>query len=112
MKKFLLILAIVLTAFSVNAATLKWDTPTGVVAGYYTHYGTESGVYTDRIDVGNVIEVVDMVATFGLSPETKYFFVVSAYNDAGEGDVSNEASYTTPFVLVVPGTVTITISTE
>lgn len=112
MKRLILWIILVLAmAAPVTAATLKWDVSTGA-EGYYVYYGTETGVYPAREDVGNVTEVPDIVNAFGLGSNTEYFFTVSAYNLAGESDNSNEANYTTPIVLSVPGTVTITITQE
>jgi len=80
-----------------GTATLAWTAPTtnsdGTaftdLAGYKVHYGTASGSYPKSIDVGNVTtyEVTDLPNGF------TYYFVVSAYNQAGvEGELSDEVS--------------------
>ena len=80
-----------------GTATLKWSAPTTNadgsqltdLAGFKIYYGTESGSYPQTIDVGNVItyQVVN------LPKGTTYYFIITAYNNAGvESDPSNEAS--------------------
>ena len=82
-----------------GTATLNWAAPTqnsdgsalADLAGYKVHYGTSSGVYTQSIDIG-------MVTTYqatGLAGGFTYYFVVTAYNQAGvESEPSNEGSKT------------------
>jgi hypothetical protein len=42
-------------ASEAQTVTLEWDANTELdLAGYSVYYGTASGVYSDRIDVGNV----------------------------------------------------------
>ena len=66
---------------------LAWD-PDDDTTGYVLSYGTESGVYSSHIDVGNQTQyVVD-----GLAGDTTYYFVVQAYNAAGTGTASDEIS--------------------
>ena len=70
---------------------LAWD-PVGDegVVGYIIEYGTASGIYTQRIDVG---PNTDAVVT-GLQSDVPYFFVVRSYNGGGEQSLpSNEVSY-------------------
>ncbi len=97
MKK--IIFALILTLFfcglvpCVNAATvtLSWDANTeSDLAGYKLHWGTESGVYANTIDVKNVV-------TFKVSdlPEGKLFFAATAYDTAdNESGYSNEVTVT------------------
>jgi hypothetical protein len=79
--------------------TLKWDpNPAPNLAGYRLYYGTNSGVYTQEIDVGN------MTATLvsNLKEGRTYFFAVTAYNTAAESLPSNEVSYTVPVSRATP----------
>src|SRR5687767_14794601 len=77
----LLALAMVVgTAAGVRAATATWDANTEPdLAGYKLSYGTQSGVHTVIIDVGNV-------TTYQFNPPggRRYYVVVQAYNTAGE----------------------------
>ena len=65
------------TASTLHAATAtaSWDpNPEPDIAGYKLSYGTATGVYTTTVDVGNVTSYVRT----GLTPATRYFFVVQA----------------------------------
>jgi hypothetical protein len=72
---------------------LTWDSIADA-QGYKIYYGTSKGRYIYSKDVGNVIKYP--LANFLLDEGTEYFFVVRAYNDAGESDNSSESSYTVP----------------
>ena len=117
MKKFfitILVFALLALVSIANAGvTLKWDasvaTPSSPVDGYYVYYGTETGVYPERSDVGEATEVLNLIPILGLASDTHYFFTVRAYNTKGESGPSNEADYTTPIVITVPADVVITI---
>ena len=66
-------------ALPLEAATLTWDpSSTPNIAGYRVSYGTQSGVHTTQVDVGNVL-------TFNLSPPPgqTYYVVVEAYSESG-----------------------------
>ena len=68
------------TASAVGAATASWDPNTEPdVAGYKLSYGTEPGVHTVVLDVGNVT-----IYHFHPPPGRRYYVVVQAYNTAGE----------------------------
>jgi hypothetical protein len=68
------------TASAVAAATASWDPNTEPdVAGYKLSYGTEPGVHTVVLDVGNVTTY-----QFSPPPGRRYYVVVQAYNTAGE----------------------------
>jgi hypothetical protein len=75
-------------------ASLAWDpSPDSTVAGYKLHYGTESGNYTESVDVGNTTSYT----LDSLQPNTEYYFAATAYNDEGaESDYSNEISHAPP----------------
>ena len=76
-----------------NAATVTigWDPSAGPdVAGYVVYWGTQSGVYTASLDVGNQTQQL----ITGLADGTTYYFVVRAYNSAAMlSDPSNELSF-------------------
>ena len=60
--------------------TLAWDPNTEPdLAGYIVHYGSQSGIYSNRIDVGNRTSW----AVTGLADGRTYYFAVQAYNAAG-----------------------------
>src|SRR5207248_9558351 len=62
------------------------------VVGYHVWYGSTSGTYTQSTDVGDTT-----TATISpLSPNTAYYFVVTAYDTAQESGPSDEVSFTTP----------------
>jgi len=81
-----------------GTATLHWSTPTTdidnaamTVAGYKVYYGTESGVYTTAIDVGNVTTYT----VSGLPLGSTYFFAITAYDASGvESDQTDEQTKT------------------
>lgn len=70
---------------------LNWSAVAGA-DGYKVQQGTASGVFDITLDVVNVISYT----VTGLTNDTNYFFVVNAYNIAGDGSNSNELS-ATPF---------------
>ena len=69
-------------------ATLQWD-PSDQATGYKLHYGLESHSYSDVLDVGPDLQYT----IFDLSDNQQYFFAVTAYNEFGESDLSEEISY-------------------
>src|SRR4051812_6580547 len=79
-------LAVLLTFASERFAaadvmTVAWDPPTDpTVTGYVLSYGTQSGIYPNRIDVGNKTQFT----LSGLGGGTTYFFVVQSYNGFGQ----------------------------
>lgn len=86
-------IAIVTSASAVDAATASWDRNSEPdVVGYKLSYGTEPGVHTTSIDVGNVTTY-----QFFPTPGQRYYVVVQAYNAAGElSDKSAEVSIDLP----------------
>jgi len=80
--------------------TLAWDPPADdTVVGYMVLYGTSSGVYTGKVDVGDVTSA----PVSGLADSTRFFFVVQAYDESGAlSERSNEVSGTTPTPSVPP----------
>ena len=86
------------TPIPIPSVTLTWDSnpitgnPDTDAAGYFFRYGFSSGGETAKVNVGNVT-----VWTLQLTSGTTYYFVVSAYNQAGvESPPSNEVSYKAP----------------
>jgi hypothetical protein len=75
--------------------TLEWDPNAETdLAGYRIHYGTASGNYTARKDVGNLVTCT----VTDLTPGVTYYFAATAYNASGlESGYSNEVIYTVPF---------------
>lgn len=77
------------------SVTLLWDAVTQNtdnstitdLAGYRLYWGTSSGVYTNNLDVGNVLTG----SPSGLTGLTTYFFVVRAYDTS-----ANESANSTP----------------
>src|SRR5262245_30607758 len=62
-------------------ATAQWNAnPEPDIAGYRLLYGIASGVYTTTLDVGNVTTY----NVTGLTPGTRYYFVVQAYNTSAQ----------------------------
>jgi hypothetical protein len=61
-----------------TVVTLAWDANTEPdLAGYEVSYGTQSGVYSTTVDVGNVTS-----RAFTLTSGVVYYFAVKAYNSA------------------------------
>jgi len=75
--------------------TLQWDgNPEPDITGYKVHYGTSSGSYDQKINVGKNT-TADISS---LAEGTTYYFTVTAYTTASESDYSNEVSYTPDIV--------------
>jgi Fibronectin type III domain/Divergent InlB B-repeat domain len=75
-------------------ATLTWDPDTSTtITGYRINYGTTSGSYAQKVDVGYATSY-----TLGnLSDGQTYYFVVAAYDAAGDqSGYSNEVSKSMP----------------
>ena len=83
------------TTSSTAQISLAWDASSDPnVGGYVLHYGTQSGAYTQQVDVGNQTTAILSDLATGLS----YFFAVSAYDQNGgnESGFSNEVSTSLP----------------
>lgn len=72
--------------------TLTWDANIETdLAGYTVHYGTQSGVYTQTVNVGKTTIWTLQNTTAG----TSYYFVVTAINTSGvRSPFSNQVSET------------------
>src|SRR5262245_46780142 len=69
-----------LTAAVPATVTLSWKPSTGTnVIGYYRYFGTTSGKYTNKLDLGNVTNAT----VSGLVEGTTYFFAVTAHDAVG-----------------------------
>jgi hypothetical protein len=77
-----------------QSVSLAWNPgPSGGTAGYFLYYGTASGKYSARIDVGTNT----VVTLSGLTVGQTYYFVATAYSSVRiEGLPSNEASFVVP----------------
>lgn len=77
-----------------RAVTLAWNANSeSNLAGYRLLYGTTPGTYSGSVDAGNTTTAT---AT-GLNSGTVYYFVVVAYNSAGQTSTpSAEVSYSVP----------------
>jgi len=96
---FFLFVSLCSTAFA-SEISLGWDPEAGV-AGYIVYYGTESGNYTNELDLGTNA----CVTINGLQPGLTYYFAISSYdtNDL-QSPLSGEISYLVPGLLVLtPG---------
>lgn len=80
-----------------QAQAIVWDaSPDAGVTGYRVVYGTQTGVYTGQVDVGNVVSY----RPTGFDWSVKRYFAVLAYNSSGlTSSLSNEVQW-------VPTTVT------
>jgi hypothetical protein len=74
-----------------SSATLTWDAVTGAtVSGYKVYAGQAPNNYSQTINVGNVTSSTVNGLTIGRT----YYFVVRAYNSAGDSEPSNMAILT------------------
>ncbi|MBT8351852.1 MAG: fibronectin type III domain-containing protein, partial [Deltaproteobacteria bacterium] len=67
---------------------LQWDS-NNQAAGYKLPYGIESRAYDFMIDVGSSLKYT----VPDLNDSQLYYFAVTAYNEFGESDFSEEISY-------------------
>ncbi|MCK5180889.1 MAG: hypothetical protein KAR32_15255, partial [Candidatus Omnitrophica bacterium] len=66
---------------------LSWSAVAGAT-GYNVYFSAISGIYGTLVDAGNVTNYT----VTGLTNDTTYYFVVTAYDAAGESAYSNEES--------------------
>lgn len=80
-----------------SGVSLTWNaSPDTNVAGYAIYFGTNSGSYMTRIDAGT--NMAGLIPS--LTPQTKYYFTVTAYNNAGiESAPASEIAFTVPTLL-------------
>src|SRR5262245_42045922 len=81
------------TASAVQSVTLGWSPSPSAAAGYNVYYGTASGAYSTRVDVGTNLTCT----VTNLQEGTTYYFAGTAYDDLlVESVFSNETSYSVP----------------
>jgi len=93
-NKIALIMITIFLGFAANSfgESLKWDVSSGEVAGYKVYYGNSQGNYPNSLDVGNVTQCP--LNSLPLKESMTYYFVVTAYNTAGESGYSIFISWT------------------
>jgi hypothetical protein len=78
-----------------SSATLIWDRVNVTsLSGYKVYVGEAPGQYTRTLTVGNTTSSKVSSTVNSLTIGRIYYFVVTAYNDAGESPVSNMVSKT------------------
>jgi hypothetical protein len=87
-------------ASETNQVALAWEpSPCDCLVGYTVYYGSQSGVYTNRIWFDNVTNAT----ITGLSAGVVYYFAATATDSEGlESDFSNEVTYSVPLWLSPP----------
>jgi hypothetical protein len=91
-----------------QSVTLAWDANTQPgIAGYRLYYGTASGNYPYKSEVGNATTTTVSNLTVGQT----YYFVVTDFNTTGlESLPSNEVAYTAVAVQNNPPTVSLAVT--
>ena len=86
--------ALPLPAANAATVTLGWDKNSELgIAGYRMHYGTTSGSYSYKVDVGNYTSCT----ISDLEEGTTYYFAATAYNTNNiESNLSEELIHTIP----------------
>lgn len=73
---------------------VRWRQPAAEPAeGFRVHVGTESNSYEDVLDLGSLVASDEGVYAVAVAVPDDFtvYVAVSAYNDAGESDISNES---------------------
>jgi hypothetical protein len=86
------------TTADARPIALAWDASTDAVSGYVIFFGTRAGEYPNSVDVGNLLSYqLDL-------PGDQYYFVVCAYDAAGNtSPSSNEVAESSLITLTNPG---------
>jgi hypothetical protein len=94
-----LIILVQSPAQAADGVSIAWNPSSNTnVVGYNVYYGGSSGVYTNKIYVGNVTSAVVM----GLTPDATYYFSATSVSASGEeSGYSAEISYTVPNPVVL-----------
>jgi fibronectin type 3 domain-containing protein len=84
--------SLTLSATVAGTASLTWNANTDSdLAGYKVYQGTSSGTYT--APVGTIPKGTTSYTVTGLQTGTTYFFIITAYDSAGNESLhSNEVS--------------------
>lgn len=103
---FLILMVFISTDLFAASAEFSWfpNDPAEKVKRYYIHYGVESGVYTEKINVGHPQQRDARLTAiiYGLEYGKEYFFAATAAHDEAESDFSVEVVHTP----VRPGKIT------
>ena len=102
---FLVITLLLGSASALRAATVTaaWNANTeSDIGGYQLFYGTQTGVYTTTVDVGNVTS-----RAVALTDGQRYYFAVKAYNTS-----SMTSAYSAEVFFDVPASTAPTITTD
>jgi len=77
-----------------DGVTLAWDPPQGEtpVEGYLLYYGRSCSDFSNEINVGNVTQYL----ISGLQEGITYYFVLKAYNSAGQSPPICYGPWTAP----------------
>ena len=112
MKRYLLLLLLSVPAFAQHSAALNWAWTQGTgdpATGFHCQRATVSGgPYTvvQTVNSPLTLTCTDVTVVAG----TTYFFVVTAFNSAGDGPASNEAKATIPIAVpAAPTTLTVIV---
>jgi len=104
MKKILCLLCMLMFIPAICYAvdvSISWNASEGAT-GYKIYYGQESGVYGQPLDVGDVVTYLRQ--NF---PTGGYYFALTAYNEFGESDFSDEVFVN---ILGHPTSITVTFN--
>ena len=104
MRKYIVLLALLagLDRAAAWNASLGWNASSfSGTAGYNIYYGTVNGVYTGKVNVGNVTSATISNLTAGI---TYYFAATTLDSNGNESAFSNETSYIVPGILTMSGT--------
>jgi len=81
-------------------ATFAWNpNPEINLSGYKIHFGVESGLHPNSVDVGSpaIIDNTVSATLTGFTEGTTYYFVATAYDvDGFESNISQEIAWTAP----------------
>ncbi|HEV8699841.1 MAG TPA: fibronectin type III domain-containing protein [Candidatus Polarisedimenticolia bacterium] len=88
-----------LPASAASLVRLAWDANSeSDLAGYRLHYGTSPGVYNQTQEAGTATSL----ELWSLDPSTTYYFVVHAFDRAGNESPASNAVSARPVVVVGP----------
>lgn len=85
---------LIVTDTTSDTIDLAWTDNSANEEGFFIHRKVEGA--PGFTTVGHVASDVTTFHNTGLTPETKYYYVITAFNSVGSSPMSNEASSTTP----------------